>query len=188
MDHNAFYPYQLVKKQALTDNLFKSIEQYKFRVSCLNRTEKLDYLLNFYLFNSYMYITDFFPAVWEKDPDCFKKLTSSEGFLINIRKTILSCFYIYHREINPSPSNKAMVLSGSYLTGEEPLPEIGISRKLKIYREIFKPLVNQYNYRFVDIFEKNAVIVVKQNSKPDDIEIISDYLSFKEKSEEPTEK
>jgi len=175
-----FYQYKLLKIENLHDSVFNSIEQYGFKAKCLNPENELEYRLNFYRYRAGLFITDFFPAIWESDPDCFRKLTSKEGYAVNIRKIITTCFFIFHNEVFSRDNQNAMVLSGSYAFGEQPLAETGISRKLKVYRDIFIPLAYKYDYQLIDIFELNAVIMSGNMNRLAKKEIIGIYHEFKE--------
>lgn len=173
------YKYNLSKFIIRNDHPAKYLIQYGFKVNCLNKNCSLNYLLNFYKYKSYLYITDFFPAVWENDENCFRRLTSTEGLTINIRKTVITCLLIFHERIRPMNHDSAMVISGSYLDGEKPDPEFKISRKLKLYWNIFKPLALDLNLKIVELLDLNAVILIDRNTKYTDAEIRADYLEFK---------
>jgi hypothetical protein len=175
------YDYRFSKKEVRENAAAKHLIQYVFQVNCLNKKCDLNYLLNLYEYKSYLYITDIFPAVWENDDECFHKLISMEGYTVNFRKIAITCLMIFHEKISPHNINAAMVISGSYVKGEKPDPVLNISRKLKLYWNLFKPIAAELNYKFVEVLNYNAVILINRNCNITEEKIIADYIEFKNK-------
>ena len=176
---NGIYPYFLPDPQPGAVMPFNRLVQFRFEADCLNRPEKLTYLYNLGRFGDFLYITDFFPAMWRDEADCFKRLTSLEGYQINIRKTVKTCFVIFRMEIFAKEPQACMVLSGSYAYNETIPAKGGMSRKLLIYRSLLSGVAREHGFRYVEIPELNAVIIVHRQSGPADQAVISAYRSFK---------
>ena len=173
------YKYQFSKIQ-VRDDRAKYLIQYLFEVNTRGGG-KIDYALNFYKYRSFIYITDFFPLKWENDKDCFHKLLSSEeGIRVNFRKIAVTCFLIFHQRISILNNDAAFVVSGSYIKDEKPLQGLNYSRKLKLYDTIFRPVAAAFDYRIVEVFDHNAIILIKTSSKLTDHQVRSEYLCFKQ--------
>lgn len=173
------YPYQFGKIQICNDNL-KYLIQYQFKVNCMNSNKVLDYALNFYKYDKFLYITDYFPVKWENDSKCFQKLLSTEeNISVNVKKIVTTCFMIFHERIIRINKNAGFVVSGSYVEGEKPLPGLNYSRKLKLYWLIFKPLVSALHYKIVEIFDYNAIVIIRNDCQISDEMIREKYLDFK---------
>ncbi len=175
------YNYQLVKQESRND-IFDCLIQYAFQVTGNSDAPPIDYTFNFSRYKSYLYITDYFPTLWVHHVDRANKLLSvEENQAVNFRKITLTCFYIFHQEISTLDENAAFVACGSYLHGEKSLPEIKISRKLKLYLAILKPIAENLGYRIVEIFNLNAFVMIKDSSGIPDEQIRNDYQEFKER-------
>lgn len=171
------YEYRLIKR-----NDEKYFLQFRLGTVDLKSKKEFPYLANFKGVgtNRRLYYCDFFPAVWEDHPDKLNKLLSKEtGVMVNIRKITVTCFYIFHEQIAAENSSAVFIVSGSLLKGEELLPGINISRKLKLYREILVPHGRDLGYRAVEILNYNAVAFVKNQNKTDDSVIQGEYADFK---------
>lgn len=178
MDRNIF-DYHFVQ-EAKQKGKLKDLIQFGFAVDDINSKKQIPYLFNFYAFKSYLYITDYFPAMWENHPDRVNKLLSQEtGFKVNFKKITLTCFYIFHEEIVSKNKDAAFIANGSLIAGEEYLADVNISRKLMLYWKILTPHIEAHDYRTVDLFKHNAFAIVKKTHPMTDEEIIRDYDNFK---------
>ena len=155
---------------------FEETVDYVLTVPCVNRQEVLDYIFRSYRFRDYLYITDIFPRMFENDERCFRRFTSREGFAVNMRRLAVTCLAIFVRHFMEDDSKSAMVISGSYEDNETGK---GASRKLKLYRYFFAPLLEEWNLRSVAMFEENAFILVRKDHPLPDAEIRQEYLDFK---------
>lgn len=178
MDRNIF-DYHFVK-EAKQKGILKDLIQFGFNVEDLNSKEQVPYLFNFYAVKSYLYITDYFPAMWENHPDRVNKLLSQEtGFKVNFKKITLTCFYIFHEQIVSKNKDAAFIANGSLIAGEAYLADVNISRKLMLYLRILPPHIEASDYRIVDLFKHNAFAIVKKTHPLSDEEIQCDYDDFK---------
>lgn len=169
------YPYKEMPGSVKSSLLFSEIKDYELTVPCLNQ-EVITYIYRSYCYNDYLYITDIFPAMWDGLDDCFKRITSREGYTVNMRKLSVTCLYIFVKHYISAHKDNAMVISGSYEYGED---ESHISRKLRLYRAFFFPLLDQLSLRVVPIWELNAFVLTDRKSKIEDEIIVNDYRNFK---------
>lgn len=169
------YPYKELQDSSKKSSLFSEIKDYELTVPCLNKDE-IKYIFRSYCYNSYLYITDIFPAMWDGLDDCFKRIISREGYAVNMRKLSVTCVYIFVKHYISASEDNAMVISGSYEYGED---ESNISRKLRLYWAFFSPLLDLLSLRAVPIWELNAFVLVDKNCSLKDEVIVSDYRNFK---------
>lgn len=155
---------------------FSKIEDYEIDVPCLNKNENIKYLFRSYCFRDYLYITDIFPAMWNGQDDCFKRIISREGYSVNMRKLSITCLAIFVKHYIESHIDNAMLVSGSYEYGED---DSNISRKLRLYWDFFSPILKSLSLRAVQIWELNAFVLINKNSNIEDHKIIKDYSDFK---------
>lgn len=159
--------------------LFNETIDYRITVPCINIEKSLEYIYRLYKFGSYIYITDIFPEIFANDTKCFQRLTSHEGFSINMRKLSITCLKIFITEfINNNNVNNVMVISGSYEINET---ANGPSRKLRLYWYFFYPLFERYELIAINLFDKNAFLIYSKHSTLNSETIINDYLEFKKK-------
>lgn len=155
---------------------FPETVDYLLTVPCVNRNDTLIYIFRAYCFKSFLYITDFFPKMYEDDSRRFRRFTSHEGYSVNMRRLSVTCLAIFVEHFIKVDPRKAMVISGSYQDGEKPE---GPSRKLRLYRYFFYPLLDQFQLRSVEMMEQNAFILTSRSSPIPDEEIRHSYLTFK---------
>lgn len=155
---------------------FEEIVDYDLKVPCTNKEVVVDYIFRSYRYKAYLYITDIFPKIYEHDSKCFQHITSREGYAVNMRQLSVSCLVIFVKHFTGKEKESAMVISGSYEIGE---PTGGVSRKLKLYRYFFFPLLESLELRSVDMFEQNAFILVHKDSVRAADEIRQEYMNFK---------
>lgn len=172
------YGYSMFYRKETPAEKTDRLDQYRINARRSDNGEEIDYRVNFYTYRGYMLITDIFPASWEQEEDCFSRLTSHEGVFVNMRKLAVTSLYIFCREFLPVNGYAAMVVSGSYAPGEE---QSGISRKLRIYKNIFDPLLEDLGLVGIDIPELNALIIRSTGSGIDEDRIREDYYAFKDK-------
>lgn len=178
MDRGIFkYQFSKTKTQ---NGIFSCLIQYTFFAKCLSSNKKIEYVFDLFKLKSYLYITVYYPAIWDGHSDRTNKLLSKEEDLrVNFRKMTLTCFYIFHKEVSPHSIDAAFVANGSLVKGEQLLPGLNISRKLKLYWEILKPVAEELNYRIVEVLEYNAIVLIKKESNIPDQQIWNDYAEFK---------
>lgn len=155
---------------------FEETVDYILKVPCENRPDILDYVFRSYQYGEWLYITDIFPKMYADDPKCFKRFTSHEKYFVNMRRLAVTCVYIFVKEFMTRQPLSVMVISGSYEVGEK---EEGPSRKLKLYQYFFRSILRELNLRAVDMLDKNAFMLVRDDSPLADSEIFSKYLEFK---------
>lgn len=155
---------------------FEVVTDYLMEVPCTNRDESLDYIYRLYRYGEWLYVTDIFPRMFEDDNRCFKRFTSREGYSVDMRKLSVKCLRIFVKEFISSDILNVMVVSGSYADGEK---ESGESRKLRLYRYFFTPLLEELNLRLIDLSERNAFFLASKQSPLTDDEIINCYANFK---------
>lgn len=155
---------------------FEETVNYILTVPCVNRKEVLTYIFRSYRYREYLYITDIFPKMYEHDNRCFRRFTSREGFAVNMRRLSVTCVAIFFKHIINDNPKKAMVISGSYEDNE---PTQGASRKLKLYQYFFTPLLEPLNLYSVNMFEENALILIRKDNPLSEMEIRQEYLNFK---------
>lgn len=155
---------------------FSETVDYILEVPCTNREEILEYIFRSYRFRNFIYVTDIFPKLFENDGRCFRRFTSREGFSVNMRRLSVTCLVIFVRHFMSDSPRSAMVVSGSY---EDDEPETGPSRKLKLYRYFFSPLLEQLGLRSAEMPEENAFILIRKDNPLSDAEIKQEYLDFK---------
>jgi hypothetical protein len=158
------------------DSPFSKIEDYEIDVPCINKNESIKYLFRSYCFRDYLYLTDIFPAMWNGQDDCFKRIISREGYSVNMRKLSVTCLAIFVKHYIKSYMDNAMVVSGSYEYGEN---ETNVSRKLRLYWAFFSPILERLSLRAVPIWELNALVLINKDSNLEDHKIIKDYSDFK---------
>lgn len=158
------------------DDPFPETVDYLITVPCLNREEKLTYIFRSYCFESYLYITDYFPSMYEDDDQKFRRFTSHEGFSVNMRQISITCLAIFVKHFINKDIRKAMVISGSYQDNETPS---GPSRKLNLYKYFFYPLLEEFQLRSVEMMEHNAFILTHRENPISDDDIMRCYLTFK---------
>ncbi len=158
------------------DYPFPEIVDYKITVPCLNREDTLIYIFRSYCYGSYLYITDYFPQLYENDSRRTSRFTSHEGYSINMRQLSVTCLAIFVEHFIKNDLRKAMVISGSYQDNEN---KCGPSRKLKLYQYFFYPLLTQLNLRSVEMMEYNAFILTCRENPISDNEIRQCYLAFR---------
>lgn len=174
------YPYKHAEDNpALGDNSpFSKIENYEIDVPCLNKNEQIKYLFRSYCFRDYLYVTDIFPAMWDGQHDCFKRITSRQGYSVNMRKLSVTCLVIFVMHYIKNHVNNAMVISGSYEYGED---DSNVSRKLRLYWAFFSPLLEKLSLRAIQIQNLNAFVLISKDCSMEDDKIIKDYSDFKNK-------
>lgn len=172
------YKYLRVKHYDEPNALFNEIKDYELDVPCVDTGYELKYLFRTYRFNSYLYITDIFPAMWENEKDCFKRILSHEGHRVNMRKLSVTCLVAFKEHYIKYDTNAAMVISGSYEYGEN---ENQISRKLRLYWAFFQPLLDELSLRVVQIPELNAFVLIDEGSGIEAYRIKEDYQTFKKR-------
>ncbi len=155
---------------------FDKCIDYVLYVPCENRPDVLEYVFRSYKYGDWLYITDIFPRIFADDSNCFKRFTSHEGYLVNMRCLALTCLHIFVQEIMALEPLSVLVISGSYEIGEK---EQGASRKLKVYRYLFRSVLHKFNLRVFEMLDSNAFMIVKENSPLTDAEIKTKYLEFK---------
>lgn len=155
---------------------FEEIVEYGLKIPCINKEGILDYIFKSYRYKEYLYITDIFPKMYENDNKCFQHIISREGYTVNMRKLSVSCLVIFVKHFIGRVQDSAMVISGSYEIGE---PTEGMSRKLKLYWYFFSPLFDTLGLRSVNMFDKNAFILVHKNNSHTDGDIRQEYMNFK---------
>lgn len=176
----SIFPYRYLKTQLYTeqDSLFREIKDYELDVPCLDTGQELKYLFRTYRFNSYLYITDIFPAMWENEKDCFKRILSHEGHRVNMRRLSVTCLVAFKEYYIKYDINSAMVISGSYEYGED---EKQVSRKLRLYWSFFEPLLDILSLRVIQIEELNAFVLTDKKSDIEPYRIKEDYQTFKKR-------
>ncbi len=172
------YPYRFIsaKYDDGNETLFDEIIDFEIDVPCQNRDEIIVYILRFYKYKGYLCINDYFPTMWENQSDCFARKTSSEGYTVNIKTISLTCLFIFIKEILSKNQDCTMVVCGSYELGEN---TTRISRKLKLYKWFFYPLLENLKLKSVEVLELNAFIIASQETKISEHQIKSDYHHFK---------
>lgn len=169
------YDYKYIK--TATDRApFDAVIDYGLKVPCTGRDVMLDYIFRSYRYGSWLYVTDIFPQMYENDNNCFKRFTSHEGLAVNMRRLSVTCVVIFVNHFIAQDPDSAMVISGSYAPGE---PAEGMSRKLKLYRYFFMPLLDELDLRSVDMLDANAFILVSKGNCLSDDEIRQKYMEFK---------
>lgn len=160
------------------NELFEEIVDYHLKVPCENCPEILDYIFRSYRYGEWLYITDIFPVMFENDRRCYKRFTSHEGYVVNMRRLAVTCLFAFVQEIMSRNPLGVMVISGSYEDGEnENMP----SRKLRLYNYFFQSILSELNIRKVDMFESNAFMLLREDSPLMDSDILLKYLEFKAK-------
>ena len=165
-------------KTSIGNRLFDEIVDYHLSVPCENRPEILDYIFRSYRYGKWLYITDVFPAMFENDSRCFKRFTSHEGYIVNMRKLAVTCLFAFVKEILSLNPLGVMVISGSYEVGEN---DSRPSRKLRLYNYFFQPYLRVLGIRQVDMFDHNAFMLLRDDSPLNDTDISLKYLEFKAK-------
>jgi len=180
MTEISIFPYGYLDTKLYPDPeaLFSEIRDYGLGVPCMDTGSELKYLFRTYRFNSYLYITDIFPAMWENEKDCFKRILSHEGHRVNMRRLSVTCLIAFKKHYISLDINSAMVISGSYEYGED---ESQVSRKLRLYWAFFAPLLDSLSLRAVQIQDFNAFILIDKDSSIEDKRIIEDYRTFKKR-------
>ena len=176
----SIFPYRYLKVKHYDDPnaLFNEIKDYELDVDCIETGTELKYLFRTYKFSSYLYITDIFPAMWENEKDCFKRLLSHEGHRVNMRKLSVTCLIAFKEHYIKHAIDSAMVISGSYEYGEDVNQ---ISRKLRLYWAFFQPLLEKLSLKVVQIPELNAFVLIDRNSGIESNHIKEDYQTFKKR-------
>lgn len=174
------FPYRALKTKLFSEpeTLFGEIKDYELDVPCIDTGAKLKYIFRTYRFNSYLYITDIFPAMWENEKDCFKRILSHEGNRVNMRRLSVTCLVAFKEQYIRHHKDSAMVISGSYEYGED---ETAVSRKLRLYWAFFTPLLDNLSLRAVQISSLNAFVLIDKNSMKRDRDIIEEYITFKKR-------
>lgn len=155
---------------------FDEIVEYILKVPCTNCNGTIEYVFRSYRYSENIFITDMFPKIYENNPDCFKTLTSHEGYSVNMRRIAITCLVIFIRNFISANNKNAMVISGSYGKGEK---QVGMSRKLRLYWYFFSSLLNDLNLRAINLFQHNAFILVSRECTVDDSVFAGKYLRFK---------
>lgn len=158
------------------NGLFREIIDYSLEVPCVNRTDVIDYIYRLYRFEEHLYITDIFPRMFADDNKCFQRFTSHEGYSVNMKQLSLTCLEIFIDEIIKKDIDNVMVVSGSYETGEDSTKP---SRKLRLYRYFFLPLLDKLNLDVLDMAERNAFMLFSKASSQDRQDIKDCYIRFK---------
>jgi len=170
------YVYSGTKKNIENGALFSEITDFNLQAPCLDTGITINYIFRVYRFNDYLYITDVFPARWENEKDCFKRILSHEGNRINMRQLSVTCLAAFHEYYIKSEKTAAMVISGSYQYGED---ENSVSRKLRLYWAFFEPLLETLSLRAVQIRELNAFVLTDKDNSMENLRIIEDYRRFR---------
>jgi len=174
----AIYDYCFKKKIETPGQLTSSLTQYQIFAFQTDSGLPIEYLYNIYAFNQDLMITDIFPAQWEGEQDCFQKLTSLQGMPVNMKKISLTCLGIFYKDFLSVSPNAGMVVSGSYLPGEDTGQ---VSRKLRLYKSIFYPWLNNLGLIPIEIFNLNAFIMVGKDTKLSQEDYLNNYITFKKK-------
>ncbi|NLF44420.1 MAG: hypothetical protein GX587_17150 [Bacteroidales bacterium] len=175
----AIYDYCFNKNIETPAQLTSSLTQYRIFAFQTNSGLPIEYLYNLYSFKQDLLITDIFPAQWEGEQDCFQKLTSLRGMPVNMKKISLTCLGIFYKDFLTINPNAGMVVSGSYLPAEDTGQ---VSRKLRLYKSIFYPYLNNLGLIPIEIFNLNAFIIVGKETMKNMDDYLNDYKSFKQKS------
>jgi len=170
------YVYSGTKKNEMNGAIFSEITDFNLQVPCLDTGVTLKYIFRVYKFNDYLYITDMFPAHWENEKDCFKRILSHEGNRVNMRQLSITCLVAFREYYIKSDNTAAMVVSGSYQYGED---DSGVSRKLRLYWMFYKPLLETLSLRAIQITELNAFVLTDKDNSMENLRIIEDYRRFK---------
>lgn len=165
-------------KKTKGNALFEEIIDFLLRVPCRNCPETLDYIFRSYRYGEWLYITDIFPVMFENDSQCFRRFTSHEGYVVNMRRLAVTCLFAFVQEILRRDPLGVMVISGSYEEGEN---NSKLSRKLRLYNYFFQSIIAGLGIRQVNMFENNAFFLLRADSPLKDEEITSKYLEFKSK-------
>ncbi|MFV0419375.1 MAG: hypothetical protein ACK5KT_11675 [Dysgonomonas sp.] len=174
------FPYRYLRTKQFPESeaLFGEIKDYELDVPCIDTGVELKYIFRSYRFNTYLYITDIFPAMWENDNDCFKRILSHEGNRVNMRRLSVTCLLAFKEHYIRQDIDSAMVISGSYEYGEN---ETAVSRKLRLYWAFFAPLLDLLSLRVVQISSLNAFVLIDKNSAKKDRDIVEEYITFKKR-------
>lgn len=172
------FPYRYLRTKQFpgSEALFREIKDYELDVPCIDTGVELKYIFRTYQFNSFLYITDIFPAIWENEKDCFKRILSHEGNRVNMRRLSITCLLAFKEHFIRQDIDSAMVISGSYGYGED---ETAVSRKLRLYWAFFAPLLDDLSLRAVQISSLNAFVLIDKNNAKKDRDIIEEYITFK---------
>lgn len=174
------FPYRYLRTKLFSEPeaLFKEIKDYELDVPCIDTGVELKYIFRSYRFNTYLYITDIFPAMWENDNDCFKRILSHEGNRVNMRRLSVTCLVAFKEQYISQHTDSAMVISGSYEYGED---ETAVSRKLRLYWAFFAPLLDDLSLKAVQISRLNAFVLIDKNNAKKDRDIVEEYITFKKR-------
>jgi len=170
------YVYSGTRKNVINGALFREITDFNLEAPCLDTGVMLKYIFRVYRFNDYLYITDVFPAKWENEKDCFKRILSHEGNRINMKQLSITCLTAFREYYIKRDKTAAMVISGSYQYGED---DGNVSRKLRLYWAFFEPLLETLSLRAVQIRELNAFILTDKDNSMENLRIIEDYRTFR---------
>jgi len=178
------FDYQLLTPNDLDDKNMCH-RRFSFDVVNINNQSTINYLADFHCIesNRHLYYCDYFPAMWKKHADKLNKLLCHETDVrVNFRKITLTCFYIFHEQIAANDDQAVFVISGSLIKNEQLLPEIDISRKLKLYWQILNPHAFELKYRLVKILNYNAIAFTKESNSITDEDIQQGYANFKNRA------
>lgn len=162
----------------MENSIINEIIQYIIKAECINTNKEIDYLFNLYKYNTNLYISDIFPRIWENDKNCFKRFTSHEGIVVNMRKISITSLYIFFHNIGKYNKNACIVISGSYQVEEDKSQD---SRKLKLYRYFFRPHLSALKLKLIEINNMNAFVLTNERCSISENTIINDYKAFKAK-------
>ncbi len=176
------YPYRFIgSRDSGEQGLFSEIADYAVDAVDLGCGNTVPYTCRSYRYDGFLYITDIFPSAWDNDPLCFKRIISREGTPVNMRRVSVTCLVLFTEQYTSRDKNAVMVVSGSYAPGEK---EEGPSRKLKLYRAFFEPLIERLGLRILHSSTMNAFMLMDRRACVTDEQVENSYAEFKKRKEE----
>lgn len=142
------YPYQELPPQKLTDML----DSYLFllEVETLSTHLPIEYCVEFHCVKNHLFVPRMSPMAWRNKEHCFKKLSSSQGIFLNVKKILYTLLTIYDQKWGSDESNY-LIASGNYTFAEK---GEGPSKKALVYKRYFarSPFADKYSfYELTDI-------------------------------------
>lgn len=147
------YQFQELKEKKLSDNILSYL--YCFTVEDILTKSPMEYCIEFHCVKGHLFIPRMYPRVWEGKDFCFKKLLSSDGHLLNVRRILQTLMVIYDTYWG-NCENNYLIASGNYNFNER---NSGPSKKVVVYKHYFEKSDFAKKYYFFALTDITYIIM-----------------------------
>ena len=120
------------------------------------RTKQIHkYCIEFHCIKGQLFVPRMYPICWQGKDFCFKKLLSSEGIYVNVRKILSTLLTIYDTQWGKNDNNY-LIASGNYNFNEK---KTGPSKKALLYKHYFEKSEFASLYTFFELTDITYIIL-----------------------------